>query len=48
LDEVVLGDGPLKVSALGEEEGVDGLGEGVDVGGNDDSCTKIASLFTII
>jgi hypothetical protein len=46
LDEIVLGDGPLKVCPLGEEEGVDSLGEGVDVGRDDDPCR--VELYTIM
>ncbi len=37
----MLGDGPLKVCPLGEEEGVDSLGEGVDVGRDDDPCKVV-------
>jgi hypothetical protein len=46
LDEIVFGDGPLKVRPLGEEEGVDSLGEGVDVGRDDDPCR--VELYTIM
>ncbi len=44
----MLGDCTLEVGALGEEEGVDGLAERVDVGGNDDPCKGDAYTMCLV